>query len=177
MQLYGVATILSLVVLGGVALFGVLILTINASSETLCEKAGKDLNMTKLVSGTYFFKDDFSFWISWDDAKAFCESHGLELLTVTNRYEAAEITDVFETYLWTSGYFFRDGENPPGQFKWQNGSIIPLDSAMWSSFFDEPNHYLTKNRTCVLLYRGELLDDPCVGWYPFACEIPHSCYS
>ncbi|XP_059487753.1 C-type lectin 37Da-like [Neocloeon triangulifer] len=131
-----------------------------------CIYAGRNLNMTRLSTGTYYANHSK---VSWKVAHDFCALHGLHLVEIESRTEMAEVEKVqTESSYWTAG----TDRGDPGQFRWKvNGQEV--NPTLW--YLSQPDSFGPGRVSCVNLLHERLFDDPCDHEYGFICELPREC--
>lgn len=93
--------------------------------------------------------------MTWDEAKAYCESLGGHLVTITSQEEQALVEDLFaDTHkegCWLGGSL------SDNSYKWITNE--KMDYTNWQS--GEPNNYLNRDETCMIMLSETM------KWYDF----------
>lgn len=130
----------------------------------------------------YYFCD---FGQSWDEARAFCQLHGLDLAIASDQGEHDFLWDEVP---WDSGMWWIGGgdQAKEGEYVWVDGEAIADDDGRWGN--DEPNNSgdNQSNADCMgVMADGfpwpgndgfgsgsvkKWIDFPCAKGRPFICE-------
>ncbi|CAB3364312.1 Hypothetical predicted protein [Cloeon dipterum] len=109
---------------------------------------------------------------SWPLANKFCKDFGMTLASLKTEKEmidlfhATQKVSAFDSW-WVSAKY--DG----GVFKWEDGTVLGLDSNIWGKNYSQPSDYLKNKNVCTDFHSGiysGLHDSPCSANYRFICE-------
>lgn len=105
---------------------------------------------------------------SWSEARAFCQSQGMDLLVLNSSQESTFIQSQMAQRLSITDFWLGLSDlETEGSFVWVDGS--PLTSSNWSS--GEPND--SGGEDCAQIFSGGLWNDlPCGYSLPAVCESP-----
>jgi len=144
---------------------------------------------TKIVSGsienTSNVKSDkyqiFNNWLTWNEAKVYCESIGGHLATITSKEELTNILSLLEGHTAMGFYWVGGTETVEGEWKWITRE--KWEYTNWDVENGEPNQYEGNEEDYLQLYnyydwstRGTWNDLPVTGGtyagssFGFICE-------
>ncbi|CAB3381435.1 Hypothetical predicted protein [Cloeon dipterum] len=147
----------------------------NQNGVSNCPKPSLTSSAKLLSNGKkYFFKTN---GLTWNKAKKHCEDNKMHLPSIGSLAQLEEIhatAKAIDGNVWWVAA--NDVEQGPGNFKWENGNDLELDSSWWRE--GQPRSYRTANESCVFFsthFDEKLWDGDCDFIYYSVCELNDGC--
>ncbi|XP_065341746.1 uncharacterized protein LOC135940680 isoform X1 [Cloeon dipterum] len=141
-----------------------------------CLRRGANLEMKRLVSGTYYF--DKTTKMNFYEVENFCQQHGLQLATVDTLGKAKEVFSAGTVP--SQGYWVaaNDINQSSGDYRWTiNGKKIHPEMWYNTAPYFSPTRFRVGQETCIVLWGNLLWDFPCAVKDRYVlCEMPKDCH-
>jgi hypothetical protein len=115
---------------------------------------GLDDNSSIVKSDKYQIFDN---WLTWNEAKAYCESLGGHLATITSKAELDYILSLLESHKTMQFYWLGGTEQTEGVWKWITGE--KWEYTNWDVEHGEPNQYEGNEEDYLHLYNYFKVDN------------------
>lgn len=130
--------------------------TLTFSPITVSALINKNFIPGEIVEYNGHYYKIFDMGLNWNDARAYCETLGGHLVTITSKEEQEFIISIIsdsQNYIWLGAYKNDDAWEWVTQEKWSYTN--------WK--IGEPNNYLNRGENCLLMEEGAWNDQLSTG--------------